>query len=69
MNTGGLRYCAETACRDAISIRYDPSILQLVVEGTGALRVERIVYEAIKVLEDKIKTLRGAIMMLGVKRG
>jgi DNA-directed RNA polymerase subunit D len=69
VNTGGLRYCAETACKDAISIRYDPSILQLVVEGTGALRVERIVYEAIKVLEDKIKTLRGAIMMLGVKRG
>ncbi len=69
VNTGGLRYCAETVCRDAISIRYDPNILQLIVEGTGALRIERVVYEAIKVLEERIKTLKGSIMWLGVKKG
>jgi len=68
VNTGGLRYCAETSCKNAINIRYDPSILQLIVEGTGALRPERIVYEATKVLEDKVKTLKGMISWLGVKR-
>jgi hypothetical protein len=55
-------------CKNAINIRYDPSILQLIVEGTGALRPERIVYEATKVLEDKVKTLKGMISWLGVKR-
>ena len=67
VNTGGLRYCAETSCKDAISIRYDPSILQLIVEGTGALRPERIVYEAVRILEDKVKTLKNAIAWLGVR--
>jgi DNA-directed RNA polymerase, alpha subunit/40 kD subunit len=68
VNTGGLRYCAETACKDVISIKYDPGTLQLVIEGTGAIRPERIVYEAVKILEDKVKSLKGAISWLGVRR-
>jgi len=69
VNTGGLRYCAETVCREALSIRYDSSILQLIVEGTGALRPERIIYEAIRILEDKVKSLKNRIAWLGVKKG
>ncbi len=68
VNTGGLKYCAETVCKDAISIRYDSNVLQLIVEGTGALSPERVVYEAIKVLEDKIKTLKSMVSWLEVKR-
>lgn len=68
VNTGALRYCAETSCKGAVTIRYDPGILQLIVEGTGALKPERVIYEAIKVLEGKVKTLKSSIEWLGVKR-
>ncbi|MDM7275083.1 MAG: DNA-directed RNA polymerase subunit D [Thermoprotei archaeon] len=66
VNTSGLRYCAETACRECLRIVYDSSSLQLIVEGTGALRPERIILEASRVLEDKVKTLKSHIASLGV---
>ncbi|MEM1894544.1 MAG: DNA-directed RNA polymerase subunit D [Acidilobaceae archaeon] len=61
INTSGLRYCAESLCKDSIRVEYSPNILQLIVEGTGALKPERIIYEATRVLEDKIKSLRAQI--------
>ncbi|GAB6147590.1 DNA-directed RNA polymerase subunit D [Stetteria hydrogenophila] len=55
--TSGLRYCAETACRDALRIEYNPSKLILDVESSGALRPERIIYEATRCLEKRARRL------------
>lgn len=68
VNTGALRYCAETACKGYISIEYSKERLRLKVEGTGALRPERIIYEAIRILEDKIKRFRESVSEALVKK-
>ncbi len=69
LNTSGLRYCAETSCRECLKLVYDSSSLQLIIESTGALRPERIIFEASKILEDKVKTLKSHIASLGVSKG
>ena len=56
-NTSGLRYCAETACREVLSLRYDSSKLILDIESSGALRPERIIYEATRCLERRARRL------------
>lgn len=65
--TSGLRYCAETACRGAIIVEYDPSTLDLEVESTGALRPEEIILLATSELEKKVKRLREAVERVGVE--
>ena len=53
--TSGLRYCAETACNGAIKVVYDDTMIVLEVESTGALRPERIVYEAARLLKARAR--------------
>ncbi|WP_241759689.1 DNA-directed RNA polymerase subunit D [Aeropyrum pernix] len=65
--TSGLRYCAETACRGAVEVRYDSSNLDLEVESTGALRPEKIVELAIRELEEKVKRFAEAVESVGVE--
>lgn len=66
-NTSGLRYCAETECGNAVTLRYDRSLLQLVVESTGALSPQRIVYEATRILENKALALAEELKKAGGK--
>ena len=63
--TGGLLYCAEEACRGALEVEYDNSRLILEVESTGALRPERIVFEAAKRLEERARRLLEELDKLG----
>ncbi len=56
--TSGLRYCIETSCKDAIELTYSKEKLILEVESTGALKTERIIYEALKALESRIRVLK-----------
>ncbi|MEM1873039.1 MAG: DNA-directed RNA polymerase subunit D [Acidilobaceae archaeon] len=56
-NTSGLRYCAESECSGAVTLKYDRSTLELIVESTGALSPQRIVYEAIRALESRALAL------------
>ncbi len=56
--TGGLRYCIENVCKDALRLEYSENKFILEVEGTGALRPESIVYEALKALELRAKVLK-----------
>jgi DNA-directed RNA polymerase subunit D len=60
-NAGGLLYCEEASCSGEIRVRFDSSRLFLIVESTGALSPERIVYEAIRELQGKIEKLIQAI--------
>ena len=60
-NTSGLKYCIETVCQEYISLEYSKSKLILEIESTGALRPERIVYEAIKALEIRLKAVKEAL--------
>lgn len=66
VNTGALRYCSETACRGAVSVAYEESGLILRVESTGSLRPERIIMEAIRVIDGMVARL---LEELGVERG
>jgi len=56
-NASGLLYCEETSCSSQISVRFDSERLILVIETTGALSPQRIVYEAIRELKRKIEKL------------
>jgi len=61
INTSGLRYCSEQACKDALKIEYDDSRLILAVESTGALAPERIVLEAVRELQARAKRLKARL--------
>ncbi|MEB2836345.1 MAG: DNA-directed RNA polymerase subunit D [Desulfurococcales archaeon] len=63
--TGGLLYCAEEACRGALEVEFDSSKLILEVESTGALRPERIVFEAARRLEERARRLLEELEKLG----
>ncbi len=67
--TGGLLYCAEEACRGALEVEYDSSKLVLEVESTGALRPERIVFEAARRLEERARELLEALGGEGEEEG
>ncbi len=56
--TSGIKYCVETVCKDALKLEYSKDKLILEVEGTGALRPENIIYEALKALETRVKVLK-----------
>ncbi|MCX8165806.1 MAG: DNA-directed RNA polymerase subunit D [Acidilobaceae archaeon] len=66
-NTSALRYCVETSCSGSLKLRYDEKILQYSLETTGALSPLRVVLEATKVIENKIKRLRESLEALEVK--
>jgi DNA-directed RNA polymerase subunit D len=59
--TSGLRYCAETVCKESLKLIYSKEKLILEVESTGALKPERIIYEALNALETRVLTLKKAI--------
>ncbi len=56
-NTSGLRYCAEAVCNGALHVEYDNTKLILDIESSGALRPERIIFEATKCLEKRARRL------------
>lgn len=56
-NTSGLRYCAESVCGEALRVEYDSTKLILDIESSGALRPERIIFEAVKCLEKRARRL------------
>lgn len=56
-NTSGLRYCAESVCNGALYIEYDNTKLILDIESSGALKPERIIFEATKCLEKRARRL------------
>jgi DNA-directed RNA polymerase subunit D len=58
--TSGLRYCVESVCKDSLELFYSKDKLIFEVESTGALRPERIIYEALKALETRVKVLKEA---------
>jgi len=49
-----------------VRVRYDPSVLFLEIEVTGALPPERVVVEALNILEEKIKRFREAVRSAGI---
>ena len=65
--TSGLKYCSEGPCRGALRVRYDPGVLFLEVETTGALSPERVLREAVSILEGKIKRFREAVRSAGIQ--
>jgi len=65
--TSGLKYCSEGPCKDALKVRYDPGVLFLEVETTGALSPERTLREAVNILEEKIKRFREAVRSAGIQ--
>jgi DNA-directed RNA polymerase subunit D len=67
--TGGLLYCAEEACRGALEVEYSKEKLILEVESTGALRPERIVFEAARRLEERARSLLEALEKLELEGG
>jgi DNA-directed RNA polymerase subunit D len=69
LNTSGLLYCAEAQCSGALSVDYDRRRLMLVIESTGALRPERIVYEASRALSERVKRLREELELLREEGG
>ena len=64
--TSGLVYCSEQPCKGSVRVRYDPSVLFLEIEVTGALPPERVVVEALNILEEKIKRFREAVRSAGI---
>ena len=69
VNTSGLRYCVESSCRGSIRLWYDDSRLILTVESTGALRPERIIVEATRVLEETLASLKEELEAVEVVQG
>ncbi len=65
--TSGLKYCSEGPCKGAIKVSYDPSVLYLEVETTGALSPEKTLLEAVRILEEKIKRFREAVRSAGIQ--
>ncbi|MCE4610745.1 MAG: DNA-directed RNA polymerase subunit D [Desulfurococcales archaeon] len=65
--TSALKYCAETACEGALIVRYDSNRLELEVESTGALKPERIILEASRILDEKVKRFAEAVSSAGVE--
>jgi DNA-directed RNA polymerase subunit D len=65
--TSALRYCAEAVCNGAVEVSYDSSNLELEIEGTGALRPEKIVAKALEILGEKVKRFAEAVERAGVK--
>ncbi len=65
--TSGLKYCSETACRGVLEVYYDPSVLDLEIESTGALKPEKIVVLAVRELEEKVKRFAKAVESVGVE--
>ncbi len=65
--TSGLRYCSETACKGLLSVGYDRGKLILDVESSGALKPERIIYEAARCLERRARRLLDLIEEGAVK--
>ena len=65
--TSALRYCAEAVCNGAVKVIYDDSVLELEIESTGALNPERIVYEASRILDEKVKRFADEVSKAGVE--
>lgn len=61
VNTSGLNYCSETACKDAIRLEYDENRIILAFETTGSLPPERIAFEAVKALARRAERVRSLI--------
>ena len=61
VNTSGLHYCAETACKDAVRLEYNDKRIVLAFESTGSLPPERIVLEAVKALARRAERVRSLI--------
>ena len=61
VNTSGLHYCSEAACKDALRLEYDENRIILAFESTGSLPPERIALEAVKALARRAERVRSLI--------
>ncbi|MGC8572806.1 MAG: DNA-directed RNA polymerase subunit D [Caldisphaera sp.] len=57
INTSGLRYCEDSACKNVIKVRYDSNKLLLTVESNGSLEPQQIILEASKSLDRRVEAL------------
>ncbi len=63
-NTSILRFCEEKHCKNLIKIKYLDNKRILTIESTGSLKPEKIVFEAIKILEEKTRKMQSIIQKI-----
>ncbi|MGC9047433.1 MAG: DNA-directed RNA polymerase subunit D [Caldisphaera sp.] len=68
INTSGLRYCEDSACKGIIKVRYDSNRLLLTVESNGSLEPQQIILEASKSLDRRADALLQKLEKLEVKK-
>lgn len=61
VNTSLYHYCSRTACKDVLEIEYRDDSFILTIESTGALPPKRILTEALRILEEKSRSLLRAL--------